>query len=340
MLSFIAAGESFPEDVVALKRALTIDEDVETRRNLRHGLMMAGWQVEEAASGLAGLEEIRHHSAEGAGFNCIFSAAILPDLDCKLLLRALRAQYPLLPLIVLTAYPEAGDREALLQLPHLAYLEKPVELPVLLGELAQFDLAASTIEAAPVTSPPASPLFEAYAYLRFKSRTMAAELYGQLTALPGVRFANAVKGDYDMILRLSAPSAEELTAACERVQQVPGVDAMIDKLGRPRIGQEIETLLAHYEAVTRPDREAYLADHPTNAYLLIDIDRYQLERIYTSIMLTEGVISCQVAANSSKLVVLMSGAVRPEVVRHVLGKIAVMDGIRRVREATVINIGK
>ncbi len=286
---------------MALKRALTIDEDVETRRNLRHGLTAAGWQVEEAASGLAGLEEIRHHCAEGAGFNCIFSAAILPDLDSKLLLRALRAQYPLLPLVVLTAYPEDGDREALLQLAPLAYLEKPVAWPVLLHELAQFDLTTSTIEAAPVSVPALDPLCEAYAYLRFKSQAQATELFEQISALPGVRFANAVKGDYDMILRLAAPSADELTAVCERVQQAPGVEAVIDKLGRPRIGTEIETLLAHYAAVARPDREAYLADHPTNAYLLIDIDRYQLERIYTSVMLTEGVISCQVAGNSSKL---------------------------------------
>lgn len=325
---------------MALKRALTIDEDVETRRNLRQSLMGVGWQVEEAASGLAGLEEIRHHSAEGAGFNCIFSAAILPDLDSKLLLRALRAQFPRLPLIVLTAYPEDSDRTAMLQLPLLSYLEKPVELPGLLEELARFDFSTSTIDAEPVIQAAAAPQFEAYAYLRFKAKSQAAELFGQLSALPGVRFASAVKGDFDMILRLSAASADELALQCEHVRQVQGVVALIDKLEPPRIGREIESLLAHYEAVSGAEREAHLAEHPTNAYLLIDIDRYQLERIYTSVMLTEGVVSCQVAGGGSKLVVLMSGAVRPEVVRHVLGKIAVMDGIRRVREATVINIGE
>jgi CheY-like chemotaxis protein len=340
VLSFITAGERFAEDVVAVKRALTIDEDVEIRRNLRYGLMAAGWQVEEAASGLAGLDEIRHHNAEGAGFNCIISAAILPDLDSKLFLRALRAQYPALPLVVLTAYPEAGDREALLQLVNLAYLEKPVELPALLGELARFDLSASTIDAAPAPCPSSAPRHNAYAYLRFISRGQAAELYGLLGALPGVSFTNAVKGDYDMVLRLTAATAEELNGYCEGVKQAAGVSAVIDKLERPRIGPEIETLLQHYEAVAGADREAYLAHHPTNAYLLIDIDRYQLERIYASLSLTEGVISCEVAANGAKLVVLMSGAVRPEVVRHVLRKIAVMDGIRRVREAPVINIAE
>jgi hypothetical protein len=150
-----------------------------------------------------------------------------------------------------------------------------------------------------------------------------------------------VKGDVDLILRLSGADAEELQAAIGRVRQVDGVTVVAaDKLEQPRVSPEVEEFLQHYEAVAQEDRSQYVAMHPTNAFLIVDIDRYQLERIYTSILMTEGVVSCQVAGNGSKLIALMSGAVQPEVARHVLRKIAVMDGIRRVREAPVINISE
>jgi len=46
----------------------------------------------------------------------------------------------------------------------------------------------------------------------------------------------------------------------------------------------------------------------------------------------------RVAGGGNKLMVLMSQAVQPGVVRHLLRKLAEMDGILRVREATVINV--
>jgi CheY-like chemotaxis protein len=329
------------EKQLAVKRALTIDDDVEIRRNLRAGLMAAGWQVEEAADGLSGLEQIRRLSAEGAGFNCIICGAILPALDSILFLRTLRMQYPALPIIVLTAYPEEAYREAVLQLQPLAYLEKPLDMAALLEVLFKFDLQTSTINPAPVPESATKRQLEAYAFLRLQARERWAEIYQLYRNMPGVRFADAVKGDVDLILRLSGDNADELQAAIGRVKQVEGVTVVaMDKLELPRLSPEVEEFLQHYHTIALHDREQYVALRPTNAFLIMDIDRYQLERIYTSVVMTEGVISCQVSGYGSKLIALMSGAVQPEVARHVLRKIAVMDGIRRVREAPVINIGE
>lgn len=326
---------------MAVKRALTIDDDVEIRRNLRAGLLAAGWQAEEAADGLGGLEQIRRLSAEGAGFNCIICATMLPALDSKLFLRTLRNQYPALPLIVLTGYPEVEYREAVLKLQPLAYLEKPLDMAALLEVLFKFDLHATTFEPAPVPDATKQRPLEAYAFLRLQSRERRAETYELYRNMPGVRFANAVKGDLDLILRLSGESADELQAAIARIKQVDGVTVLaVDKIELPRLSPEVEEFVQHYDLVAQEDRAQYVAMNPTNAFLIVDIDRYQLERIYTSILMTEGVVSCQVAGNGSKLIALMSGAVQPEVARHILRKIAVMDGIRRVREAPVINIGE
>lgn len=324
---------------MAIKRALTIDDEVDTRRNLRAGLSAAGWVVEEAASGLGGLERIHRLAAEGAGFNVVLSEAILPDFDSKLMLRALRAQYPRVPFIVLTSYAEEEHRAAMLKLAPLAYLAKPLELAGLIEELYKFDLSATTVEPAPVTTElPVRP-YEAYAFLRLADRARAPEVFDRLSLLEDVRITNAVRGDFDVVLRLTAPAADALAAAMERVRRTEGANVIaMDRLEQPRLNPEVADFILHYKCVAAEDREQYVRVHETNAYLVIDIDRYQLERVYTSIMMTEGVISCQVSDGGSKLIVMMSGAVRPEVMRHVLRKIATMDGIRRVREAPVINI--
>jgi hypothetical protein len=181
--------------------------------------------------------------------------------------------------------------------------------------------------------------YEAYAFLRLADRARAPEVFDRLSLLEDVRITNAVRGDFDVVLRLTAPAADALAAAMERVRRTEGANVIaMDRLEQPRLNPEVADFILHYKCVAAEDREQYVRVHETNAYLVIDIDRYQLERVYTSIMMTEGVISCQVSDGGSKLIVMMSGAVRPEVMRHVLRKIATMDGIRRVREAPVINI--
>jgi DNA-binding response OmpR family regulator len=325
---------------VAAKRVLIIDEDIEIRRSLRAGLMQFGWQVEEATDGLAGIEQIRRANSEGAGFCCLITEAFLTDIDGKLMLKAYRAEYPQLPLLVLTGFGDAERRQQVEHLQPAAYLEKPPSLEMLLAELGKFGFKTTTAFATPAPeSAPRQP--EAYMFLRLQDNERAGEILMELRAMDGVRVGNAVRGEYDIVLRLGSDTPDKLTATIEKVKQTPGVNVLsVERLEKPRLTPEVEDFVKHYESVSADDRAAYRSGNETNAYLMIDIDRYQLERIYTSIIMTEGVISCQVSSGGAKLTVLMSGAVRPNVLRHVLQKLATMDGIRRVREATVINIAR
>jgi len=325
---------------VAAKRVLIIDEDIEVRRSLRAGLMQFGWQVEEATDGLTSIEQIRRANAEGAGFCCLITEAFLTDVDGKLLLKAYRAEYPQLPLVVLTSFGDEARRRQVENLQPAAYLEKPLAMETLLAELGKFSFKTTTehAEPAPETAP-RQP--EAYMFLRLLDNERAGEILMELRAMDGVRIGNAVRGEYDIVLRLAVDSGDKLAAAVEKVKQTAGVTVLAtERLEKPRLTPEVEDFIKHYESVSAEDRAAYRTGVETNAYLMIDIDRYQLERIYTSIIMTEGVIGCQASSGGAKLTVLMSGAVRPNVLRHVLQKLATMDGIRRVREATVINIAR
>jgi DNA-binding response OmpR family regulator len=323
---------------VAAKRVLIIDEDIEVRRSLRAGLMQFGWQVEEATDGLTSIEQIRRANAEGAGFCCLITEAFLTDLDGKLMLKAFRTEYPQLPIIALTGFGDVERRQQIENLQPAAYLEKPLAMEMLLAELGKFSFKTTTEQVAP-TPDSAARQPEAYVFLRLQDNERAGEILRELRAMDGVRVGNAVRGEYDIVLRLAADTADKLSTTAEMVKQTAGANVLaVERLEKPRLTPEVEDFVKHYESVSADDRAAYRSGNETNAYLMIDIDRYQLERIYTSIIMTEGVISCQVSSGGAKLTVLMSGAVRPNVLRHVLQKLATMDGIRRVREATVINI--
>jgi CheY-like chemotaxis protein len=264
--------------------------------------------------------------------------AFLTDMDGKLALPALRAQYPKLPLIVLTGYGDEARRELVANLAPSAYFAKPLQLEPVLTELDSLPLDATTEDGQPAPAAASAPC-AAYAFLRLKDKERAAHILLDFQEMEGVEAANAVRGEYDIILRLAAGSSGALAEVLERIKRAEGVSvAAAEIVEQPHLTLEVDEFLRHYAAVSADDRAAYAARNETNAYLMVDLDRYHLEPIYASILLTEGVVDCQVSNGGSKLTVLMSGAVRPNVLRHVLQKLAAMDGIRRVRDATVINV--
>lgn len=325
---------------MAVKRVLVIDEDVEIRRTLRAGLVQAGWQVDEATDGLSAIERIHRANLEGAGFCCLILEAFLTDMDGKLALKALRAQHPALPLIVATGYGDEARRAQVEAMPPAAYFVKPLELPSILQVLENFGCEVTTEQQAPPPDSLQRPQ-EAYMYLRLTDTERAYEILMEFRTSAGIRIANAVRGEYDIVLRLTTDTPEELHSSIEHVKQTAGIVVQAtEKLEQPRLSPEVDEFIRHYESVSAEDRAAYRVMNETNAYLMIDIDRYQIERIYSSIIMTEGVIGCQVSSGGTKLTTLMSGAVRPNVLRHVLTKLAATEGIRRVREAMVINIAR
>ena len=306
---------------------------------LRGRLDAAGWTVEEAPDGLEGLEQLRRFSAEGRGFSLIIIDAYLPDIDGRLMLRGLRAMFSAVPIVLLVEGDDEADRELAAQLPPTICAAKTEIENGLLGELAKFGYPTTTLTTTPLPERWPLVIYDANMYLRLVNRAEAVAVFNRLKSVRNLLYLNAVRGDYDLIIRLKADNNEDLNRAIAEVQQEPGIDVVaMDRHERPMLSPQVEEFILHYEEVADPDREPYMQPTETNAYLLIDIDRYQMERVFTSILLTEGVISCHVAMGGAKLIVLMSGAVHPEVMGHVLRKLAVMGGIRRVREATVINI--
>ena len=110
-------------------RILLIEDDTRLAEMVRDYLGRAGFRVERAASGAAGLA----HQA-GDTFDAIILDLMLPDMDGLDVCRAIRSRADI-PILMLTARGDAMDRVIGLELGADDYLPKPFEPRELLARL-------------------------------------------------------------------------------------------------------------------------------------------------------------------------------------------------------------
>ncbi len=106
-------------------RVLMAEDESDIALLVAESLEDAGFHVTWAADGAKALDK-----AGECRFDALLTDVRMPNLDGVGLVRAVRAERPSLPVVVLSGYMTALDRQALLQLgvPEDRMLEKPVSL--------------------------------------------------------------------------------------------------------------------------------------------------------------------------------------------------------------------
>ncbi len=120
---------------------LIIDDDRLTRWSMSTVLGRAGYHVEEAASGKAGLSKITETSPRA-----VLADITLPDMDGFELLRGVHAQHPTLPVILMSADATAAMGRDAIRQGAFAWLGKPCdpkELEVVIGQAIHSTEASS-----------------------------------------------------------------------------------------------------------------------------------------------------------------------------------------------------
>ena len=107
-------------------RILVVDDEADVRKTVRLTLVKAGYEVIEAEDGEKGIEQIR------SGDNPIKVDAIVCDIHMPKVngmeaIEYFRAQFPSVPVIVLTGKPEVSDVSTLFKQGVVEYLVKPVK---------------------------------------------------------------------------------------------------------------------------------------------------------------------------------------------------------------------
>ncbi|KAA3607332.1 MAG: response regulator [Planctomycetota bacterium] len=117
------------------KTALVIEDNEDNMILITRLLQNAGYGCEWAASGALGVEK-----AEQLLPDFIILDIQLPDIEGTEVLQRIRAQAgPVadIPIIAMTSYAMAGDREKLLKLGCDGYIEKPIDPMSVIHQLKQ-----------------------------------------------------------------------------------------------------------------------------------------------------------------------------------------------------------
>ncbi len=123
-------------DKVSLGRVLVVDDEEAIRSVLRMMLTQAGYDVAEAEDGGKAVEVLN------SGDNPLMLDAIICDIRMPRIngveaITYFRAQYPSMPVIVLTGYHDEALALSLRQQGIVEFLEKPAEREQILASVAQ-----------------------------------------------------------------------------------------------------------------------------------------------------------------------------------------------------------
>ena len=119
---------------------LIIDDDRLTRLSISTVLGRAGHRVEEAASGKDGLSRIAEVRPA-----VVLADIALPDMDGFAVLRAVHAQHPTLPVILMSADATAAMARDAVRQGAFAWLDKPcdpAELEAVIARVVQLTAAS------------------------------------------------------------------------------------------------------------------------------------------------------------------------------------------------------
>lgn len=123
-------------DKVCLGRVLVVDDEASIRSLLRMMLTQAGYDVEEAEDGGKAVE-ILNSGDNPLMVDVIICDIRMPRINGVEAITYFRAQYPSLPVIVLTGYHDEQLAFSLLKQGVVEHIEKPAERDRILASVAR-----------------------------------------------------------------------------------------------------------------------------------------------------------------------------------------------------------
>jgi CheY-like chemotaxis protein len=131
-----AQSAPIPDQLSA--RILLCEDGLDNQKLVAILLHEAGAEVVVADNGQIGVEEALAADAAGQPFDVILMDMRMPVMDGYLATRSLRAKGYRGPIIALTAYAMAGDREECLDVGCDEYISKPVDRTTLLAMIVEY----------------------------------------------------------------------------------------------------------------------------------------------------------------------------------------------------------
>ena len=324
-------------------RVLIIDDEAEIRRNLTIGLTQEGYGVVACPDGISAIHELKSAREKGIAYDYLVTDIFMPDIDGLKILKVIKIQYPDLPVLVITGFGDEALKLTALSELNTGYLDKPFEIPDLvraLEELAPGSTAGKGAGKAAKAEPDMRESVTTYLTIRITDPMRSMDIYKRLYQMDGVQKCEAVRGDFDIIVVAQGSSQEEIRKLKERIAAMDGVQlASVSDVERPKLDREVNEFISIYSQAVKAHGLASSSKQPgTTSYIIVDIDKNSIQQIFTTVFFIDEVVFCDVIENGTKLVGMVTGQGAVGKMPRIIEKLSQIDGVLRVREATVIKL--
>jgi two-component system chemotaxis response regulator CheY len=123
------------KDRPVLGRVLVVDDEEHARKTVRMTLEKVGYEVVEADDGGKAIA-VLNADDNPLRVDVIICDIRMPKVNGVEAIPYFRSQYPSIPVVVLTAYPDTGQAVSLLKQGVVDYVTKPVESEILTDVVA------------------------------------------------------------------------------------------------------------------------------------------------------------------------------------------------------------
>jgi CheY-like chemotaxis protein/nitrate reductase NapAB chaperone NapD len=324
-------------------RVLIIDDEAEIRRNLTIGLTQEGYSAVACPDGISAIHELNTSREKGVAYDYLVTDIFMPDIDGLKILKVIKIQHPDLPVLVITGFGDEALKLTALSELNTGYLDKPFEIPDLvkaLEELAPGSTAAKKGAAKAEAAPEMRESVTTYLTIRITDPMRSMDIYKRLYQMEGVQRCEAVRGDFDIIVVAQAGSQEEIKKLKDRIGAMDGVQlASVSDVERPKLDRDVNEFIGIYSQAVKAHGLASSSKQPgTTSYIIVDVDKNAIQQIFTTVFFIDEVVFCDVIENGTKLVGMVTGQGAVGTMPRIIEKLSQIDGVLRVREATVIKL--
>lgn len=322
-------------------KVLVIDDEAEIRRNLTIGLTQEGYSVTACPDGISAVHELNRTRSEGSGYDYLVTDIFMPDIDGMKILKVIKNQFPELPVLVITGFGDDRLKFTALAESNTGYLDKPFEISDLVQAMER--LSPGRTAPAPERAEPALEMREsvsAYLTIRIQDQSRSMEIFNTLHDLEGVQSCDAVRGDVDIILLAHADSRTGIDALFAQVKAIPGLEVVsVSPVERPKLDRDVKEFIETYRrTVKAPAGEEARRQPGTISYIIVDIEKEAIQKIFTTVFFIDEVVFCDVIDGGSRLVGMITGQGAVGRTPRIIEKLSQIDGVLRVREARVIRL--
>jgi DNA-binding response OmpR family regulator/translation elongation factor EF-1beta len=324
-------------------RVLIIDDETEIRRNLTVGLTQEGYSATACPDGISAIHELRSAREKGIAYDYLVTDIFMPDIDGLKILKVIKIQHPDLPVLVITGFGDEALKLTALSEHNTGYLDKPFEISDLveaLEKLSPGSTGEAEVEEAAEEETEIKESVSAYLTIRIEDASRSMEIFNKLYQMKGVQSCEAVRGDFDIIILAQASSKAEIDELFEKIAAMQDVEVVsMSEVERPKLDRDINEFIDIYSEAVKSQAPTVPGKQPgTMSYVIVDVEKEAIQQIFTTVFFIDDVVFCDVIENGTKLVGMVTGHGAAGKMPRIIEKLSQIDGVLRVREATIIKL--